>query len=400
LPKDESPLVNSLLVPHIWGVGPLLILQYRNDLWGIAPLNDHGEPRPQVLWRLPLIKIETGNQDTSRVEANFRLRQPPPGFGVLENELTDSFQQRTGQVGIVTAGMLVYQTGGRLVAIDPATGRTLWSRSQLPTDSTVMGDGSHVVLVHQNNSRVTVLRAMDGRVRAKRDVPTSGQLLTWWGCRALLQEESEQGIIFKLWDAAKNRTLWKQDAPAKTMAFGVDSERWGFLTSAGELTLLDTGNGQALAVTKLKSVTNPDQVYALADDQRIYLGISHKKLNSQAPAKSPILDDLPFRHPLFAGTLHAFNRRTGKAVWHTGWDHWALSLEQPATGPVLVLFHREKAGNDKKRSVLRCLEKRTGREIFSGRFPETDEPPRWEENANQQEFEIQAFQTTLRLRYE
>lgn len=386
--------------PFAWSVGPVLVLQYRNNFLGIAPLDDHGEPRPRVLWQLPIAKMGEGEDHFNYSEIDVQLQQPPPGFGVPNGEALDHYQQRFGQVGQVTAGMLVYQSEGRLFAIDPATGGMLWSRSQVPVRAMVASDATYVLLVHRNNSRVTVLRGMDGRVLAKRDVPSSEQLLRWYGGRALLKEESQAGVTFKLWDAVTDRIVWQQNAPEKTLAFGVDSETWGFLTPTGKLTLSDTETGRLLSTTPLESVQDPDQVYALVDERRIYLGIRHERPNPMVAAKSPILDDLSLRHPVFSGTLHAFDRRTGETLWQTGWDHWALPLEQPATGPVLVLFHREKIGDDKKRSVLRCLEKRTGREVFSAPSPELYEALRWEGSANQNEFEIQAIQTTIRLKYE
>ena len=48
-------LIREFLLSQGWGVGPLLILQVGIDLLGIAPLNDHGEPRPRVLWRVRML---------------------------------------------------------------------------------------------------------------------------------------------------------------------------------------------------------------------------------------------------------------------------------------------------------------------------------------------------------
>lgn len=405
LPKDKnSRLATYGLSFRGWGVGPLLIFRFGTDLLGIAPLDDHGEPRARVLWRVQMLDTRAADDTPSDV-FTFQGQQPPPGFGVPYAELLDAFHQSTARVGPVTAGMLVYQSGGRLIAIDPATGRTLWSRSQLPMEAKATGDGSHIVVVHRNHARVTVLRSLDGQVLAKRDVPPSTQLLTWWDSRALLQEDSQTGVTFQLWDAVTGRILWQHDAPAKTMAFAVDSERWGFITPTGKLTLADTESGRVISTTHLDAVQNSNQVYAVVDDRRIILGISHDKPNQTQPEKSPILDhrveDLPSQpNPLFTGSLHGLDRRTGKPLWHSAWGHWTLSLAQPATGPVLVLHHWENRGPDNKVSVLRCLDKRTGKELITVSSLDLYETPRWEGQANPNEFEIQAFQNTIRLQYE
>ena len=129
--KDLTLDFNALLF-RCWGVGPVLIFGGGTDLLGIAPLDDHGEPHARVLWRVRMAGPKKPDENDGDHSIQYRLRQPPIGFGVPHLELHDAFAQTLDHVGPVTAGFLVYQGEGRLTAIEPATGKKLWSRSQLP----------------------------------------------------------------------------------------------------------------------------------------------------------------------------------------------------------------------------------------------------------------------------
>ena len=375
-----------------WGTGPVLILQDGTNLLGIAPLDDHGEPRPRILWRISLLN---GEAEANLFElVGYRQHQPPPGFGVRSGELLDSFLQAIAQVGVVSAQVVVYQNAGRLVAVEPATGKSLWSRKQLPSEAMITGDARHVLLFERGRSRVTVFRTLDGRAVASRDLPP-GELLTWWGSRALFREQSADHAAFSLWDAVSGRLVWEQQAPLKSLGFAVDATRWGFITSEGDVTILDGQTGRPLAATKLDSVREPSQVYAAGDEMGLYLAIAHAQ-----GEQSPIVDDLPLRHPILAGSLHAFDRRTGKALWQTDARQFAFPLDQPAVGPVLVLYHREKADQGNPTAIVRCLEKRTGKEIYSAEFSAARETVRWSGHPDRGIFELDAYRNTVRFRYE
>ena len=337
----------------------------------------------------------------------FRLRRvhsgPPAGFGEPRVELSDAFEQTVGEVGPVTAGLLTYQSRGRLIAIEPATGQKLWSRSQLPPAAKTTGDAEFVLLLPESHSQVMVLRALDGRLLGTRDLPASGAVLGWWGQCALLQSEAKDHLTFSLWDAVADRIVWSQQTPAKTLAFRIDASHWGYVTPMGEVCLLESSTGKPLAQSRLKSVRNPTEVFVAADAGRFYLAMAHPNPDEEKqPAAPRIADDLMPRRHLVTGTLHGFDRRTGQLLWQSEGGTWGFALDQPATGPVLVLTHREASPNDKARklSVLRCLDKRTGREIYRRETTEFHEMPIWADDPTQHKFEIQTPAKTLQLEYE
>jgi outer membrane protein assembly factor BamB len=381
-----------------WSVGPVLVLQLGINLFGISPLDDHVQPHARVLWQTRLFGGNNDEEQPFDEITQDRRHQPPAGFGVASWEFLDRFRQIIAQVGPVSAGVVIYQTGGRLVALETATGRKLWSRSQLPSEAFLTGDASHVLLIERDKSRVTVLRTMDGRMVASRDLPTDGKFLTWWKTQALLQKEAPDRLTFSLWDAVAGRFVWRQEAPLKSLGFEVDNRRWGFITPKGKLTLFQTGTGRALETTQLSSVRNPNQVHAFSEESGIYLAISHPKTPPADEEESPIVDDLPLRHPILAGTLHGLDR-SGKHLWQSSWGHWAFSLEQPAAGPVLVLHRRFKSIGQGEYFEVRYLEKSTGKTVYEAKSTEMREAPRWSGSSEQGQFELKAYGNTVRLRY-
>ncbi len=391
LPEGRSALDDSLR--EGWGVGPMLILQQGTKLLGIAPLDDHGEPRPRILWQAELLENDGG-------PIVFHRYQPPAGFGHPNALFLDSYHQTIAQVGPVSAGAVIYQSAGRLVALETATGRKLWSRCELPSEAMITGDARHVLIVERAEARATILRTLDGRVVRTGNLP-EGDVLTWWGSRALVRRESAEGVAFFLWNAVADRFAWEQNAPPKVLAFEVDNGRWGWITPEGELTLLDGETGRPLSVTRLESIKNPTQVHSASDESGIYLAISHPQESPDENEQLQTEDNFfPSRHFLLAGSLCGFDRRTGQNRWQTEWGQGMLPMEQPAAGPVLLLHRRVNSNAEGEYALLRCLDKRTGKAVYHLRTTETWELPRWSGNPEEGMFELEAYRSTVQFRYE
>ena len=79
----------------------------------------------------------------------------------------------------MTAGVAALQTRDGLVAVDPLTGKTLWTRSDVNSRSILFGDGKHIFVVdmtpENTPSATRAIRAYDG-VSVK--VPDFSQLFT------------------------------------------------------------------------------------------------------------------------------------------------------------------------------------------------------------------------------
>ena len=55
LPTENARLRNYLPLHRAWGIGPLAIVQVGTDLYGVAPLDEGGEPVPTLLWHADLV---------------------------------------------------------------------------------------------------------------------------------------------------------------------------------------------------------------------------------------------------------------------------------------------------------------------------------------------------------
>ncbi len=55
LPTENARLRNYLPLHRAWGIGPLAIVQVGTDLFGVAPLDEGGEPVPTLLWHVDLL---------------------------------------------------------------------------------------------------------------------------------------------------------------------------------------------------------------------------------------------------------------------------------------------------------------------------------------------------------
>src|SRR5262249_30437682 len=119
-------------------LGHLVVLQLGHMVFGLDPLN-----KGRVLWERNLSSLPGS-----------ATAPPPPqslpsdrGDNSVVLVYTDGWMQRLGSAGPLQGGVICLQMRDSLTAIDPVTGRTLWTRSDVSSRSHVFGDDSHVYAV-------------------------------------------------------------------------------------------------------------------------------------------------------------------------------------------------------------------------------------------------------------
>ncbi len=97
----------------------------------------------------------------------------------------------------------------RCVALDPLSGKTLWSRRHLPPRCLVFGDHQRVFLVPENQTKATVLRASDGhRLSGTRTVPRQHEWIATLGCNILRWRAAFASRRLELFDPWEQKVLW------------------------------------------------------------------------------------------------------------------------------------------------------------------------------------------------
>src|SRR5262249_36544954 len=125
-----------------------------------------------------------------------------------------------GQGGPVESSYVCIQNRDGLSALDPLTGKTLWTRADVPSRCRLFGDDRHIYLVELDNNNVATntraFRAQDGA-----SVPVPNFAALYQKRKRILGREllvadnlPTGGLNLRLYDVHTGKDLWSQGFPA------------------------------------------------------------------------------------------------------------------------------------------------------------------------------------------
>jgi outer membrane protein assembly factor BamB len=318
-------------------VGHLIVLNLGQVVVGLDPVNH------KVLWERTLL----GDQG---LPAN---SQPnlDPADGTLELNFTDGYAMKIGQGGPVAASYVCLQSRDGLMALDPLTGRTLWTRSDVPPRCRIFGDAAHVYLVEMDASNVPTstraFRAQDGAsVSVVNCASQYQQRLRVLGRVLLLSETTADGLTLKLYDVATAKDVWSRTFPPSSVVLrSEEPDLAGVISPDGRATVISLRSQKEILVGLIdpKDLERLQQAYLLADDQNVYVGChtQNAQRNPWSNMNQPNFQPgSGVRSIPINGAVYAFDRTTSKIRWVASVQSQQLVLEQWKDLPFLLFSSR------------------------------------------------------------
>jgi outer membrane protein assembly factor BamB/tetratricopeptide (TPR) repeat protein len=302
--------------------------------------------------------------------------------GGLRLVYPDGWTQKVGQVGVIEASYVCLITRDGLVALDPARGTTIWSKSNISSRVQLVGDENYIYIFEQNQdgtpSPTRVVRAMDGV--AVENVPDSSALfaksnrLKVFGRNLVVFEDKENKKSFRMHDLLTGKDLWTVDLDPRAAALRSD-DGWtiGYVTSTGEIAAYDVRTGKKVFSARLdgkwidKHLAKVNEALLLSDHEHYYVALNRPvegNLNPQG-----VLDP-GMRTAKVNGHLYCFDKQTSKRLWftHDELENQAIILEQFQDLPVLLAaMYYTRINNgvfEGNQSKVVAIEKETGRLRF------------------------------------
>jgi outer membrane protein assembly factor BamB len=363
--------------------GHLLLLCLGWKVIAIDTLGTGSNGSPRVLWTQDLMGqgLDAGNGAF------------PPQLAALNWQLQRQFAQIHDQsklLGPVRRGYACFQRFHSVVAVDPRTGETLWSRQNMPFGCDLFGDDEYVFALPPDSDEATVLRAWDGEVVGKRRIPRitgqqvlpNGERKTVFGrfeetCRAsfgrnllLWWPEGSQRVL-TLVDPLEGRDLWKgRKFASNAVVSVVNNEVVGVMEPSGRFVLISLPDGRTIADVKLEPESSLMTISLDVGDQ--YLLLVH---GSQGEANAPQFQPMPggLYMPIHQGRLYAIDRQ-GKLQWPKPVviKNQFLLSNQPADVPIVTFacqsFQQKPNGQARYQASVLCIDKRNGRTAFQKTF--------------------------------
>ena len=363
LPASNSPFRHDWSTHRGWGLGPLLVLQVGDSLFGFQPLDERGETNAKLLWT-----ITTGPYDET---GPYQMLPAQLGVRLDAVRHLDRYEQPVLDVVHASPGLLCYRTRNRLIAIDPANGERLWMRHNLPPLVSVTGDGERLVLRLLATREIEVLRGIDGKLLSQRSDESDPNAFVIEQGRLRLSSYSgkpAEASATKLHcqDAVTAETVWQREHPTGSVVLRVDESRFGVVEPTGTLRFLSLADGRELSKHDVSLPKTLSTAHVFGDDQRLFVILSGPVtevswLNTQQ-------DRGNYRRPLLNGWLHAFDRQSLKPLWTIPTKNLPFAVDQPNDSPFLLLPYKrpsdDSADGQHSDGVLHLIDKRTGQEVL------------------------------------
>ncbi|MDX1965257.1 MAG: PQQ-binding-like beta-propeller repeat protein [Pirellulales bacterium] len=273
-----------------------------------------------------------------------------------------------------------------LSLLHPQTGEALWTRRNLAGDQVLYGDHELLFLVNKAGKQAQVYRTLDGKLLGERDLPPRDRILAAAGRKLVSWDAQPAGHELSLVDAhSGEKTLLGKFSLSKlngttrlflpdgqTLIVATQDDQVGFGRFEG-YSLID---GRRLFSTRfiiegrIKSEGKLKGARLLADSQRYYLFVQSANFQRDTSGNvyTMAMHDGSGATDLWNGQVHAFDRKSGGALWPTPVNlrQNTLWTGQPTELPVLVFVRgvqRQKNRNQQTLSIT-CIDKQTGRLIY------------------------------------
>ena len=365
-PGQRNYLSFNQSVDHVSARGHLLVIAAGNEYIAV----DCADPNdPKILWRrFPDQSLMVGNSmGQAEIQAFWGGMRQSSAYGRSSGH--------PWQTGLLTDQYMCFCKFRSVAAIDPITGRDLWTQGNLPENCMLFGDESLLFAVPFDGAQATVLRGADGEILKTVAVPPPGDRLTTIGRNVLVWRVENNQRILELVDPWQGRTLWgphKFQADAKCSLVG--GESLGIMEPSGHFVMISLPDGRKRIEAQLEPEPDLHEIVVLEADGEHFL-VTHSPPKRQG-GHTPRAIRGTSSQLIRKGRVYGFDR-SGKRLWPdfpegVEVEQQQLLLEQPGRLPVLTFVSLGYNPNRQSRwfTSVFMIDKRTGRVVVNKPFPQ------------------------------
>ena len=271
-----------------------------------------------------------------------------PRDGSVEIVHQEGWTQHLGRIGPLEGAAVCLQMRDALTALDPISGRVLWTRTDVFSSSRLFGDDQHVFVVDMGDNgkaaSTRVFRTYDGATVAALDFHQLYEdRIRLVGRDILTADKDKDATTLRLYDPLTGKDVWKQTfAPKSFVLQGEESDLAGVIEPDGQVRVVDLATGKEVLTPKEKidvKYLDKDSTYTLlADPLDVYV------VPNAAPApgvqfSTNLMPNTGLRGLNVSGEIYAFQRNAGEAHchWHRTAADTQLLLDRFPEMPMIVL---------------------------------------------------------------
>jgi outer membrane protein assembly factor BamB len=349
-------------------------------VFGIDPVGQ------RKLWEKDLVGGAHGGQQGPN-GPQYQNIAADPRDGSLQIYYADGWMQRLGGVGNLEGAVLFLQTHEALVAVDPLTGRTLWTRSDVNNRTHIFSDEDNVYVVEVdqagNPTGSRAFRAYDGvTVRVPDFTAVYAKRVRLVGRNILASTtDAKSQLSLRLYDVAAGKDLWSQSYPAGSLPLNaVEGDYAGAVETNGRVHVTDLRTGKEVLNASMEMKQHPEhltgvqQVNLLADADNFYVACvkpTDGNITAFGGVRSNLMPGTGLRALPVNGAVYAFAKGGDKYRWYAELPDQMLVLDRFEELPVLLFTSTYQqwvingaARHVKQVTTAHSIEKRTGKRLY------------------------------------
>jgi tetratricopeptide (TPR) repeat protein len=359
-------------------MGHLVVVQIGHMVLGLDPMG-----KGRILWEKNLSSLPGG----APLPTEYVFDAKDNTIRVL---YSDGWVQRLGQTGPLAAGVVCLQMRDNLTAVDPITGRTLWTRTDVNSRTKVFGDEQHVFVVNLNEKNeaagTRVFRAYDGVSVKVPDFSTVFDRRTRIVGRTILatSQDARNATTYQLYDILEGREIWKQTFEANAIPLTTLDDRLIGAVESGTVRVIDVATRKENFTAKLDDAAHAagaTAIHLLGDAENFYLAINGPADPNVPGAFGGVQHNVDPTSGLRAvpvnGMVYAWDKATRSRLWLAPVLNQQLVVSQFEELPMLLFTSRyqHQSGQAINRMntlkhAVRALAKHNGKTWFAARLVE------------------------------
>ena len=389
----------------------VVVAQHGEMVSAISPVDK------RVLWTKRLMVNNSNDLYQQMVE--FVEKSPlQHGKMALRDQRVVERPNVTGMIAFATPEVVGVYGRRRLDVLDLMTGERLWSLTDLPRESTVIGNRDILFLRSTDPDtgriRCQMLSTRDGgELELEADLPEkifhfNDQYVVTIEYRVRTVEPGEsssrrtvrENVVSAL-DPLTGTTYWSHSFDSETDLGLLPGGLLVGLTDDGIITELDLNEGtlfeyEAIPEDDLKGIR---QFYALADEEHFYLIGNEGGSRYADYVHVPVTDALESQ--LTNGKLFCLDRRRGIRKWTQTLEQQRLIVDSIHRSPWLVFASGHVSNDDipHQELKLKVLDRQTGKELFRHEMFLIDDVVGFQVYPDRQVVELMTNQYRLRIGY-
>jgi outer membrane protein assembly factor BamB len=285
------------------------------------------------------------------------------------------------------------------MALDPLTGKPLWTREGIAPGTELFGDEQLLYAVPTDARQAVVYNALDGTIVGNRALPPALWRLDTIGRKIVAWRTENRRQVLALFDPWTGKDLWARTFEDTAQVTLVELDEAAVLEPSGKFTVVSLSDGSIRFSASAEPEPQLRQIHVLRSNDH-YVLVANQATGNVIPGWLPVTPQTI----AIRGRIYGYDRSTGKRLWTNEFDRHGIELHQPGSLPVVTLmcnFHAAKKDGLGLESHygLTCIDKRSGRIVFDNREFEQFFSVEYVADTDQKQLELRLFKSIVRLTF-